>query len=230
MLPVQTEHELIRLGPNSDGGYLIPNDLEGVELCISPGTGSETGFETELLKWQINSVLIDKDHSGAPAQMPENSVFINRFVSGFDSENTISLNQLVESSKVKGDLILQMDIEGHEYNALTGISRENLDKFRIIVIEFHYTFDWIFDHNWNWQYAQIFSKLLENHTVVHSHPNNAGGFFKYAGIKYPNLIEVTLLRRDRIKEFRGRIYENHVLDRDDNPGLPTMKKSGLGIS
>lgn len=229
LVPIQTEHELIRMGPKSDGGYLLPNDLENIGMCVSPGTGNATGFETDLLRYQIHSFLIDKDESGRPEILPEKSIFLKKFVSGFDSEESVSLNTLVEMSGTNRDLILQMDIEGHEYNALNSISRINLDRFRIIVIEFHYSFDWIFKHNWDWQYKQIFSKLLKNHSVVHTHPNNAGGYFYYSGIKYPNLMEITLLRRDRIKKFGGYVYENHELDCDDNPDLPSMKKSGLGI-
>jgi hypothetical protein len=35
--PVITEHELMRLGADHDGGYLIPNDLDGITACFSPG-------------------------------------------------------------------------------------------------------------------------------------------------------------------------------------------------
>lgn len=170
LLPIQTEHDLIRLDPVGDGGYLIPNDLYGVEMCISPGTENVAGFETELLDYGIKSMLIDKDESGKPADLPYSSTFVNKFVSGFDSEETVSLNTLVEISGVSGNLILQIDIEDHEYNALNSISSINLARFRIIVIEFHYTFDWIFEHNWDWPYQQIFAKSLESHSVVHNHP------------------------------------------------------------
>ena len=165
------------MGSVGDSGYLIPNDLAGVEMCISPGMGNVGGFEIELLDYEIKSMLIDKDESGKPTQLPKSSTFVNKFVSRFDSEETVSLNTLVEISGVSGDLILQMDIEGHEYNTLNGISNINLARFRIIVIEFHCTFNWIFKHNWDWQYKQIFAKLFENHSVVHIHPNNAGDSF-----------------------------------------------------
>ena len=31
LLPYKTEFDLIRMGENNDGGYLIPNDLSGVK-------------------------------------------------------------------------------------------------------------------------------------------------------------------------------------------------------
>jgi hypothetical protein len=46
--PVETGHELIRIGCLNDGGYLIPNDLDGISVCISPGTAGEFSFERHL--------------------------------------------------------------------------------------------------------------------------------------------------------------------------------------
>ena len=46
----------------------------------------------------------------------------------------------------KGDLLLQMDVEGAEYPILHEVSEETLAKFRIMIIEFHYV-DRIFDRN-----------------------------------------------------------------------------------
>jgi len=43
--PYTTDKELIRLGAEKDGGYLIPNDLAGIEACFSPGVGNEFNFE-----------------------------------------------------------------------------------------------------------------------------------------------------------------------------------------
>ena len=38
---------LIRLGPEGDGGYLIPNDLAGISACFSPGVSAVSGFEKD---------------------------------------------------------------------------------------------------------------------------------------------------------------------------------------
>jgi hypothetical protein len=35
--PVITVKELIRIGGDADGGYLVPNDLEDLSGCFSPG-------------------------------------------------------------------------------------------------------------------------------------------------------------------------------------------------
>jgi len=43
--PMQTNYELIRIGSDTDGGYLIPNDLKGIDTCFSPGVSTTSDFE-----------------------------------------------------------------------------------------------------------------------------------------------------------------------------------------
>ena len=60
LLPKEIDIDLIRLGENNDGGYLIPNDLDGVFKNYSAGVGLLTGFEKDLEeKFSINSNLLD---------------------------------------------------------------------------------------------------------------------------------------------------------------------------
>jgi hypothetical protein len=45
--PITTQHELIRLGGNGDGGYLVPDDLDGLDYCFSPGVSITANFEND---------------------------------------------------------------------------------------------------------------------------------------------------------------------------------------
>lgn len=47
--PVDCGIELIRIGGEADGGYLIPNDLEGIEYCFSPGSAQSRTSRTNWL-------------------------------------------------------------------------------------------------------------------------------------------------------------------------------------
>ena len=112
----------------------------------------------------------------------------------------ITMDQWVNSSDIdnNSDLLLQMDIEGSEYNSIINMTDELLNRFRIIVIEFHSLQDlWqprFFD------FASLaFNKISQSHTCVHIHPNNEDGIDKRLGIEIPRTAEFTFLRNDRIK-------------------------------
>ena len=47
MRPVATDRQLIRIGSPADGGYLIPDDLEGIRFCFSPGVAHSSAFELD---------------------------------------------------------------------------------------------------------------------------------------------------------------------------------------
>ena len=57
---LKTEYDLIRIGSNSDGGYILPNDFKGIEFCISPGVSNIFNFELDLLdNYRIKSIMCD---------------------------------------------------------------------------------------------------------------------------------------------------------------------------
>ena len=47
--PVKTKFDLIRIGGANDGGYLIPDDLEGIAACFSPGVADTASFEVAFM-------------------------------------------------------------------------------------------------------------------------------------------------------------------------------------
>ena len=60
MIPKPSPCELIRIGGNSDGAYLVPDDLEGVQACFSPGVCNFKKFEDELAtRFGIKSYMCD---------------------------------------------------------------------------------------------------------------------------------------------------------------------------
>lgn len=50
---------LIRLGPMSYEGYLIPDDLEGIEACFSPSVGFNSIFEKDCADRGMKVFLAD---------------------------------------------------------------------------------------------------------------------------------------------------------------------------
>ena len=57
--PYNCGYELIRFGDNSDGGYLLPNCLDNINNCFSPGVGNNIGFEKNILNRGISTFFLD---------------------------------------------------------------------------------------------------------------------------------------------------------------------------
>ena len=137
--PWQTEHPLIRLGGDYDGGYLLPDDLEGIVACFSPGVSNQASFEEALLARNIRCYQVDASVEHSPLEHHPLVEFERKFLGTTTEKNFITLRDWVEEKEPerRGDLLLQMDIEGAEWLVLAATTDELLSRFRIICIEFH---------------------------------------------------------------------------------------------
>jgi hypothetical protein len=208
---------LIRIGGPADGGYLIPDDLEGIEYCFSPGVNTISDFENQLADRGIRSFLADYSVE-APAVIRPEFTFDKKYLGSIDNEKFFTLaswkNKYLED--YSGDLLLQMDIEGGEYQVILNSSKELLDQFRVVVIEFH-DLHRLFDPLVFGFFSAAFEKLLEVFSVVHIHPNNFYGTIKQGDIEIPRLMEFTFLNKRRITSS---IPEKRFPNLLDAPNLP----------
>ncbi|CAN2170738.1 Methyltransferase FkbM [Candidatus Nanopelagicaceae bacterium] len=215
--PVDNGHHLRRMGPPSDGSYLLPDDLREIALNISPGVGKTFQFEKALLdEFQIPSIMLDASVE-SPINLPKEIEFVAKFV--FPQNNSgegISINELVTLATVKlgdeADFMLQMDIEGAEYEILKYIKTQDLLRFRILAIEFHDMELWVQNAFYSRTVDPIFSKLLEYFDVVHSRSHNSSHTFYYKGFFIPSALELTFHRKDRSSSQNGFRQLPSVLD------------------
>lgn len=224
--PVITDKELIRFGPNGDGGYLIPNDYKGIKSCFSPGVGATSGFELRCAKEGMDVFLADASVS-SPQFLEKKFHFIKKNIGTSKNDSYVLINDWVADSigDDKSDLLFQMDIEGAEYENIISATDELINQIRIFVIEFH-------DLNKLWEESffnlakDSFNKLLKNHTCVHIHPNNSNKPHIKDGIIIPPVCEFTFLRKDRIvssfpaKEFPNKLDFNNTSS--ENFDLPNI--------
>jgi len=217
--PVAPEKPLIRLG-GGDGGYLVPDDLEGIAACFSPGVSTESDFEIDCAGRGMQVFLADASVAG-PSRHHENFTFIPKFVGPVASGGRITLDEWVAQSlpDEASELMLQMDIEGDEYTVFPAISERLMQRLRIIVVEFH-RLELLGCEPYFKLARTAFDKILCTHACVHIHPNNAEAVKKYRGIPIPPLLEFTFLRRDRLGLNGYRSDFPHPLDRDNTPSPP----------
>lgn len=201
--PVDCGIPLIRMGGANDGGYLVPDDLEGVSHCFSPGVDDRAQFEMECSTRGIASFLADGTVSGPPSYLAD-CHFTRMNLGPRTTPQTMTLDDWVASSlppNLGGDLILQMDIEGAEFDVLATARDETLARFRIAVIEFHggHRLD---RPSVRRRWLRCLTRLAGIFDVVHLHPNNCCGIANVDGFQVPRVMEVTLLRKDRTKARR----------------------------
>src|SRR5207249_757541 len=119
LAPYETDKELVRIGGPGDGGYLVPDDLRGIEYCFSPGVAKTAQFESELALRGVRSFLADHSVDGPPVQS-QMFHFTKKYLGATNDDTFMTLESWMEASlpSYKGDLILQMDIEGSEYDVI----------------------------------------------------------------------------------------------------------------
>jgi len=227
LAPRYSGKELIRFGPARDGGYLVPDDFDGIESCFSPGVNLISGFEKDCAERGIEVFLADRSVEN-PAESHERFHFTRKYVGVTTNEDFMTMDDWVASSLTgpgtTADLMLQIDIEGYEYETFLAMSDGLMGRFRIIVAEFH-----DLDQLWNLPFFRIasrtFEKILQTHTCVHIHPNNHIPLLTRDGLAIPPATEFTFLRHDRIDLGRHAPFVTlfpHQLDTDNSAGLPPV--------
>ena len=219
--PLQTNFGLIRIGSDTDGGYLIPNVVHDLDVCFSPGTSNIVHFERELIeKYDIHCHCLDASVSGV--NLPDGKfTFTKKFLGPSDSSEFISLDSWVAQTKTFDNGILQIDIERWEWEVFAAVSRDTLNKFRVICVEFH-DLHHLFHRSSGKFYDHVISRLLKNHIPVHAHVNNCRDFVKYRGQSVAPVMEITFLRRDSDVKVLGQASLPNDLDKDCVPGRKTQ--------
>ena len=217
---------LIRVGIGGDGAYLLPDVLNDISYCFSPGVGSSVDFEEMLSDlFAIKSFMADGSIQSLPREHP-NFIFTRKFLGSSSGGNLITLTDWINESigTSEEQLLLQMDIEGGEYNVLPFEDAATLARFSAMVIEFHYL-DRIFDRDFARMINAIFDKIYRDFYICHVHPNNCCGVATFGGISVPRAMEVTFGRRDLTRDIANedKIELPHSLDRKNIEALPDVE-------
>ena len=206
--PKPSPFPLSRIGGSADGAYLVPECLDGVVACFSPGTANRKDFEDELLeRYGIRSHMMDFSSDVEKFMTPlieGQQTFEKLWLDPKREENSMSLEDWVHAKEPSegADLILQMDIEGAEYANLLSTSRETLNRFRVMVVELHGLHGLLVSEG----LADVMVPLVEHldslFVVIHAHPNNCCPAPRFPGsrIRIPQVLEITMVRRTEFEE------------------------------
>ena len=220
--PLSVGAPLVRIGPDGDGGYLLPDDFQNIAACFSPGVGDSIGFEEELARrFAMPSFMADDSVAPPTSDCSRLWHFEQKRLGTRNDATHMRLEDWVRTHSDSGDLILQMDIEGSEYAVLSNTPHEILRRFRIMVVEFH-GLDVMLAAEGLRHVAHVFEKVLDSFHVAHIHPNNRGLVNSCHGIDIPRVMEFTFYRKDRAKPDGKRLHFPHKLDHKNAPDQPEI--------
>ena len=208
--------DLVRIGGEGDGGYLHPNNLEEISYCYSPGVSHTAYFEKELSdRFNIKSFMADASVNESPI-LDDNIQFIPKFLGTHTMNEFISLSDWIYETigEDRGNKILQMDIEGGEYDVLIYQDSRTLSSFSTMTVEFHFL-QKMFETDFLRMFSAIFEKIYKHFSICHVHPNNCCGIASLDGIEIPRVIEVTFVRNDLLERLSNNkaVKLPHSLDR-----------------
>lgn len=235
LIPKPSGHPLIRLGGvgPKGGGYLVPDDMDGIVACFSPGNDNMKRFEDDLAKLKgIRSFLCDysSDYERfATPFIPGKQQFEKKWLEPEPGPDNLDINAWVRAhGGESGDLLLEMDIEGAEYRNLLHLEDALLARFRILILEFHSLF-YLSDPQFvRGVLAPVLAKLDKDFICVHAHANNyAGRSYQFGDIQVTDCLEVAFLRRDRVKPDESPLCLPHPLDENCMPHMRPIHLTGL---
>ena len=119
------------------------------------------------------------------------------------------------------ELVLQMDIEGAEYEVLLAAAPDTLRRFRVVVVELH-DLRSVMSRTGLILFKTLMKKLKVTHEIVHAHPNNCCRGVKEENQEWPDVLELTFLNRNRFSSTFGPADLPHPLDRDNTPQTPIV--------
>jgi len=95
--PLSTDKQLVRIGPPGDGGYLVPDDLQNIEACFSPGVSFVSGFEKQCADAGMAVFLADASVDG-PAESHPKFAFRKKFIGVTSDDNFVTIDGWVTES------------------------------------------------------------------------------------------------------------------------------------
>tara|TARA_Y100000389_G_C17471248_1_gene531279 strand:- start:5206 stop:5916 length:711 start_codon:yes stop_codon:yes gene_type:complete len=200
MNPISHNIDMIRLGEEKDGGYFVPKNLKNIEFCMTAGVGDLIKFEYDLAERGIKCFMADYSVEKPPLEH-KNFHFLKKFIGNSSSKDFISFDKWKNLTSINLDIqkgILKIDIEGGEYDLLNNLDKKLIEKFSIIIIEFHHLNSIL--NPLAFEYVEnIFSKILKSHNVIHFENNKVIKPVEYfKNEKLYDMVEITFFNKKDI--------------------------------
>lgn len=221
----------VRVGRQHDGGYVVLDELcRTTQLVHSYGIGDDVSFEEDFAdKYGGHIYCFDPTIETLPSTN-SSLTFTKTGLGHGPGYHSLAHNLQQFGKTVRGDKMLKIDVDYHEWDALCEPGTYNyLLEFTQVIIELHiipcisqtpviaYTgglgkvssyfekfysnFDTHVNNMLFGHYTRAISNLLRDFVVFHVHGNNSLPKAKVGDYAWPQLLELSLVRRDAVKDL-----------------------------
>jgi len=211
----------VRIGGAGGGGYVMLDPGQG-GIAYSLGVSSHSPWDLEMAERGFKVYQYDGSIDQAPDKHP--NIFFHKCFVGAGADSSVpckSFRQILAENQHldEKNLILQMDIEGAEWDVFTELTEDELLRFSQIIVELHEV------HLHVYKYA-LLNKIRQTHTPIHISYNNWTRNLAYIPrdhFLYPRtLIEVSYVRTQDHSFAPCSDYFPTPLDRPNVPHRPEI--------
>lgn len=214
-----------RYGTPGDGGYLLNDDISESDICVSLGIGDNYSFDVDIAKSCSQVVMFD--HTIPPPQhLTSNMNFEKIGIAATESENFTTIEKIISTLPEESDLILKIDVEGAEWEVLESLTPNALLRFRQIAAEFHNLHSLHDSEQFN-RIVKSLSKISQTHFLANFHVNNWASYQLIAGVPFPDVVEVTYVRR--MSAMGVFVSNENTLNQTNNADLPDAAHSFISV-
>jgi hypothetical protein len=222
--------EKIRFGGIHDGGYVsiepeFKKDNDGI--AYSFGISTSDPWSMDMVKRGYNVFQYDGTIEKSPDNHPMIHFYKFMITGSFDTKpNERNFKQILKDHGHFGkNIVLNIDIEGSEWDFFNSLTKEEMLQFEQIIVEFHEFYP---EKDEITKKIKILEKINETHQCIHLHGNNCAPVTILREFRLlPVVMEVSYIRKDPnykffkcVDEFPGKL---------DAPNAPFLPDIYLGV-
>lgn len=200
-----SKYERIRSGNKHDGGYVYLDIFKDnkIDALYGYGVGNNINFEIDFLnRHNPAAMCYIYDHTVDLKGLPPTIKFFKEGLSWVQQNNLNTLENHIRNNNhlQNRNLVLKMDVEGHEFQSIITTPDSVLQNFTQIILEVH----WLSSDKVATLYQKIefFKKMNKLFYLVHVHANNcAPVVIAPDDIKLPDVLELAYVRKDLVEPY-----------------------------
>jgi hypothetical protein len=215
LTPYDINIQKARVGSPWDGGYILADNRTPDQVVMSYGIGGEVSFDYEMAMKGHQCYMFDHTTTGLPANHPNFHFYREGVAPVNEPEKSLfTVQDHLDRFSINGNrLILKMDVEGAEWDAISQMSDATISRFEQIVIEVHH-FCRMEDPVFLDKVLASLRKIKKFFTLFHVHPNNNNPMATVAGFSIYNLMELSYIKSSIVESKASRtLYPTEL----DNP-------------